>query len=145
MLYFDTSILVPLLIPESSSDAVEAFIRGIPSGSALVVSQWGRVEFASVLSRLARMRELDRAVATACADRFDALIAESFDLVMPGSADFERCWDFLCRFDTGLRAGDALHLAIAANIKASVVYTLDKGMLDAGRLLGLPVERGIPE
>ncbi len=145
MLYFDTSFLVPLLIPESASDAVEAFIQNIPSGSSLVVSHWGRVEFASVMSRLVCMQELDRKVATACVDRFNLLVEESFDLVTPGSADFERCWDFLCRFNTSLRAGDALHIAIAANIGASVVYTLDKRMLDAGKLLGLPVERGISE
>jgi hypothetical protein len=42
-----------------------------------------------------------------------------------------------------LRAGDALHLAIAGNRQAAAIYSLDKGLLMAGRLLDLPVSMGI--
>jgi uncharacterized protein len=44
---------------------------------------------------------------------------------------------------TGLRAGDALHLAIAANNKARTIYSLDRTFVQAGKILGLPVQRGI--
>ena len=47
--------------------------------------------------------------------------------------------DYLAQPDTGLRAGDALHLAIAANNAASEIHTLDKTMLKAGMQLGLPI------
>jgi predicted nucleic acid-binding protein len=43
----------------------------------------------------------------------------------------------------GLRAGDALHLAIARNRRADTIYSLDKTMLKAGRGLGLPLSSGI--
>ena len=46
-------------------------------------------------------------------------------------------------FDTSLRAGDALHLAIAHNLAADKIVTLDKGMLKAGKSLNLPVDQGI--
>ena len=49
----------------------------------------------------------------------------------------------LGKFNTGLRAGDALHLAIAGNRQAEAFYSLDKGPLMAGRLLDLPVSMGI--
>jgi predicted nucleic acid-binding protein len=50
--------------------------------------------------------------------------------------------DSLANHATGLGAGDALHLAIAANRSASAVYSLDKMLVKAGRILGLPV-RGL--
>lgn len=143
MLYFDTSFLVPLLIPEATSEQVEAFLHALPSEQTLLVSQWTKAEFGSVLSRLVRMRQLDPASAAACAAQFDLLLDESFELVTPTAADFEHCWKILTRFDTSLRAGDALHLAIAANRKVTAVYSLDNGMLSAGKRLKLPVHRGI--
>jgi hypothetical protein len=45
-------------------------------------------------------------------------------------------------FETGLRAGDALHLAIAANRRAETFYSLDRTLLRAGRLLDLPISSG---
>jgi uncharacterized protein len=47
------------------------------------------------------------------------------------------------RFETGLRAGDALHLAIADNHRAAAIYSLDKALLKAGKILDLPVRMGI--
>jgi len=41
-----------------------------------------------------------------------------------------------------LRAGDVLHLAIAGNHHARVVYRLDKTMIRAGKMLGLPISAG---
>lgn len=143
MLYFDTSFLVPLLIPEETSMRIEGFFHHLPPEEMLAVSQWTRIEFASVLSRLVRMRQFDLHVARECAERFTRLLDESFNIIAPGEGDFGRCWDFLVRFDNGLRAGDALHLAIAENHGAEKIYTLDNGLLAAGKLLKLPVDRGI--
>jgi predicted nucleic acid-binding protein len=42
-----------------------------------------------------------------------------------------------------LRAGDALHLAIASNLAVDQIITLDEGMITAGKVLKLPVDRGI--
>jgi predicted nucleic acid-binding protein len=43
---------------------------------------------------------------------------------------------------TGLRAGDALHLAITANHGAKKVWSLDQGFIKAGKQLKLPVSAG---
>jgi predicted nucleic acid-binding protein len=61
----------------------------------------------------------------------------------PDLADFEAAKQFVLRYDSGLRAGDALHLAVARNNNAQAIYSLDDRMIRAGRLLGLPVSRGI--
>lgn len=143
MVYFDTSFLVPLLIPEDSSKQVEAFFQHLPSGQVLAVSHWTRVEFGSVLSRLVRMKQFKSSDAKECAARFNKLLDDSFNIVTPSRMDFECCWDFITRFDNDLRAGDALHLAIAANLNAEKLYTLDNGLLKAGTVLRLPVDRGI--
>ena len=133
MIYFDTSFLVPLFIPEDSSDAVEAFIEAMPSATRLLSSHWGRVEFASVMAGLVRMGELEPTVAGTCVDRYSVLVEQSFDIVVPQLKDFDRCKEFLVRFDTGLRAGDALHLAIAANRHVDALYTFACGVKDQAR------------
>lgn len=143
MLYFDTSFLVPMLIAEETSEKVEAFLVALSPEQELAVSQWTRVEFASVLSRLVRMQQLGRHEAMGCSIRFDVFLEQSFSILTPSLADYHCCWSFLTRFDNNLRAGDALHLAIAVNQKCEQLYTLDTGLLQAGELLDIPVSRGI--
>ena len=54
MLYFDTSLLVPLILQEATSDDIEAFVNGLPTGS-LALSHWTCLEFSSLLAREVRM------------------------------------------------------------------------------------------
>ncbi|MFG1466891.1 type II toxin-antitoxin system VapC family toxin, partial [Xanthobacter sp. DSM 24535] len=56
--------------------------------------------------------------------------------------DYDLAKKFLGTFETGLRAGDALHLAIASNHQAGAIYSLDKVLFKAGKILGLPVNAG---
>ncbi len=142
MLYFDTSFLVPLILPESTSDKVAHFFRGLPAAE-LAVSHWTRVEFSSLIAREVRMGGLEAGAATQAAARFEAMLEESFGVLLPSTADFELAKQYLGNFRTGLRAGDALHLAIAKNNRAETVYSLDRILLSAGRALGLPVSIGV--
>ena len=59
---FDTSFLVPLILPEATSEAIAAFFENLPADD-LAVSNWTRVEFASLLAREVRMGNLDAAAA----------------------------------------------------------------------------------
>jgi predicted nucleic acid-binding protein len=43
---------------------------------------------------------------------------------------------FLGHFQTGLRAGDALHLAVVSNHQYKI-YTLDNGLMRAAKILQL--------
>ena len=142
MIYFDTSFLAPLILPELTSDKIAAFVRRLPVGQ-LEVSQWTKVEFSSLIARKVRMGELDADVAARADDRFEAMVAESFAVILPDIADFALAKRYLGKFETGLRAGDALHLAIANNHHATAVYSLDKKVLMAGKILNLPVSAGI--
>ena len=142
MLYFDTSFLAPLILQEPTSADVEKFVTGLPAGE-LAISHWTRIEFSSLLAREVRMGGLDSRVARDADTQFDALVAESFIVLLPNADDFALARQNLQTYEAGLRAGDALHLAIAANRRADAFYSLDNALLKAGKLLGVPVSVGI--
>ena len=142
MLYFDTSFHAPLVLPESTSDKIAAFVRRLPV-EELTVSHWTRVEFSSLIARDVRMSVVDAAAGARADARFEAMVDASFAVLLPSADDFGLAKRYLGKFNTGLRAGDALHLAIAGNRQAAAIYSLDKGLLMAGRLLDLPVSMEI--
>jgi predicted nucleic acid-binding protein len=142
MFYLDTSFVAPLLVPEPASNVVDRFVAKLPPGS-LAVSHWTRLEFSSLLGRRVRMRLLSRVEFKRVWEKFDSLLAEVFEVILPEADDYNRAEVFLAAPRAGLRAGDALHLAIAANHSAERLYTLDKGLLKAARALRVPASFGI--
>ncbi len=141
MRYFDTSFLAPLILSEVTSEPVSDFVAALPPDE-LAVSDWTRVEYASLLAREVRMGGLDTGRAREAVSRFDTLIRDSFLVLLPDRDDFDCACEWLGHYETGLRAGDALHLAIAGNRGAKAIYSLDKLMISAGRMLGLPTSAG---
>ena len=71
------------------------------------------------------------------------MVDESFSVLLLNANDFDLAKEYLGHFETGLRAGDALHLAIARNHRAEVIYSRDKSLLRAGTMLALPVSMGM--
>jgi predicted nucleic acid-binding protein len=142
VVYFDTSFLAPLILPEATSDKIAAFLAGLPA-EGFSVSHWTRVEFSSLIAREVRMGGLGHDAAKRADARFEAMVEESFSILLPNAEDFDLAKLCLARFETGLRAGDALHLAVAKNRRAAAIYTLDHALLKAGKILGLPISMGI--
>ena len=142
MLYFDTSFLTPLILPEATSDKIAAFVRRLPA-EEFTVSHWTRVEFSSLIAREVRIGGLDAQAAARADARFEGMLDESFTVLLPNADDFALAKRYLGQFETRLRAGDALHLAVANNHRARVIYSLDKILLKAGKILDLPVSMGI--
>jgi uncharacterized protein len=142
VLYFDTSFLTPLFLTEATSETIGGFFRD-PPGGELAISQWTAVEFSSVIARRMRMGGLDREGAARADARFTELVERSFIVLLPSRDDFTLARQYLRRFETGLRAGDALHLAIASNSSATTIYSLDKAFVSAGKSLNLPTSPGI--
>ena len=142
MVYLDTSFVAPLVIAENSSDAVEAFVLKVKPGE-LTTSMWTQVELSSLVSRKIRMGDLSDSQAEVVRREFDRVLGESFEILAPTAADFAAAAKYLESPKTGLRAGDALHLAIAANHRAKRILTLDQGFVEAGKLLKLPVTLGV--
>lgn len=142
MLYFDTSFLAPLILEEATSAKIEVFFAKLPVGE-LYVSHWTRVEFASLIAREVRMGGFAESDALLAIAQFDELVVDSFQVLAPGVADYELAKEYIQHFATKLRAGDAMHLAIASNNGAKTLYTLDEGLLNAAKLMKLYASRGI--
>jgi len=142
MIYLDTSFLTPLFRAESVSKRIESFLA-VQSPGALAISQWTRVEFASVLARDVRMKIIDKASARKLLEEFDALAEESLHVLIPAAPDFGLARDFVADFATRLRGPDALHLAIARNNDAEEILTLDADLLAAAKVLKIKARRGI--
>ena len=141
MIYLDTSFIVPLVISEDSSAAVETMILKVKSGE-LATSLWTQIELGSLVARKLRMGELSATDAEAVRRELRKILDESFRLLLPTAADFATATKFLDIPKTGLRAGDAFHLAIAANHGARKIWSLDQGFIKAGKQIKLPVSAG---
>jgi predicted nucleic acid-binding protein len=142
MLYLDTSFVTPLILPEASSERIHRFLSQ-PRTIPLAVSHWTRVEFLSLLARDVRMGLLAPSAATRADTQFEAIVTETFVVLLPTAADFDLCKQYLGRFASGLRAGDALHLAIATHHNVSGFYSFDRKLQKAARHAGLQVNAGI--
>src|SRR5215469_17200002 len=135
MLYLDTSLLVAALTNEAETERMQRWLGHQREGD-LAVSDWVATEFSSALSiklRIGQIMTGDRAEALAT---FTRLATDSF-IVMPVSRlQFRTAARFADQHVLGLRAGDALHLAICADHGATLC-TLDRRLSDAGSALGI--------
>ncbi|MBK8909024.1 MAG: type II toxin-antitoxin system VapC family toxin [Rhodospirillales bacterium] len=142
MHYFDTSFLVPLILPEATSEPIARFFQDLRAES-MAVSHWTRVEFSSLLAREVRMGGLSAEAAREADAQFESMVEESLTVILPNSKDFDLAKAYLGRYETGLRAGDALHLAVARYHGAEAIFSLDKALLRAGQILDVQVSAGI--
>jgi uncharacterized protein len=135
--YLDASALVPTLIAEPASIAVDDFLLGC--SDTLVVSDFAAAEVASALSRLVRMDRLTIAEAAGRLADFDAWRAGEIEPADLDTHDCRLANTFVRRFDLRLRAPDALHAAICRRLGLQLV-TLDRRLAAAARELGIDVE-----
>ena len=136
MAYLDASVLVALIVPEPSSRAVRQWFDKTRSDPRSV-SDWCLTESASALGMKVRLREMSASELAKARTLLSSMVSASFELITPRRVDFELAADFLAQPSLGLRAGDALHLAVAVGAAAGPVVTLDKTMLVAARRLGI--------
>ncbi|WP_339078258.1 type II toxin-antitoxin system VapC family toxin (plasmid) [Acetobacter sp. AC2005] len=136
--YIDTSVLVAALTNEAETERMQSWLaRQTPDD--LFISDWVATEFSSALSiklRAAQITVTDRANALAL---FTRLSAESFELLPVTTQQFKTAARFSDQYTLGLRAGDALHLAICADHGATLC-TLDRRLAEARPHVGLRTE-----
>ena len=138
LLYVDTSVLVAALTNESRTGEVQDWLAARPADE-LAISDWVITEFSSALSiklRTGQLRPPDRADALSV---FAELVEASFHVLPITRLDFRTAARFADQHTTGLRAGDALHLAVAANHGARI-RALDRTLVSAAQTLGVSAE-----
>ncbi|RST82821.1 PIN domain-containing protein [Aquibium carbonis] len=135
MQYLDTSVLVAMLTNEDATARVHTWIADQPVGR-LAVSEWVHTEFASALALKVRTGQITVGDRAAIVSGYTRIIHKSFR-VYPVSADhFRSAALHLGDHELGLRAGDALHIAIAF-AEGATLCTLDRRMAAAASALGL--------
>ena len=135
MLYLDTSLLVAILTNEAETGRMQSWLGQQPPED-LAISDWVATEFSSALSiklRTGQIGVADRAEALAMLAR---LAIDSFTVVPVSRLQFRLAARFADQYALGLRAGDALHLAICAD-QGMTLCTLDRRLCEAGSALGI--------
>jgi predicted nucleic acid-binding protein len=136
-IYLDTSVLIPTLVEEAVSKAVEAYLIAVEQ--ELLISELAAAEVASALSRLVRTHLLETDDASSRLADFEAWRAGAASPVDVHPADARLAYAYVRRSELMLRAPDALHLAITARLDASLA-TLDRRLQRAAQQLGIAVE-----
>jgi predicted nucleic acid-binding protein len=109
--YVDTSVLGAYYCPEPLSPTAESALQRLDDP---VISSLTEVEFASLIARKRRMRELTPSQSRAVLDLFASQVQEGFfRRVMLGSEHFRHARDLVASTTASLRTLDALHLAVA--------------------------------
>lgn len=126
MVYVDTSVLVALYLKEDKSAAVSRWYAAC--ADELISAVWCVSEFASALSIKRRTGQIDEAAAQAAWQKFERMCANDLVLLPLEPGAFHRGAVLTLDASSGLRAGDALHLATALDTKARSMATLDDAL-----------------
>ena len=137
MIYIDTSALVPVFVREPKSEAVIGWLES--SGERLAISEWSLVEFASAAAIKVRAGQATANLAKQATARVHEFAQKNCTVAVPGQEEFRRAAELAGNDALKLRAGDALHLAIAESLSAQGIFCLDDAMMESAKSLGMNV------
>jgi predicted nucleic acid-binding protein len=135
-LYLDASVVVALLTKDVFTSRAESYIRA--NAPLLIVSDFTAAEFASVIARRLRVREITEPIARVVFVEFDAWVIRSAEHADTTTADVIAAAGALRRLDLPLRTADAVNIAIARRIGATLM-TFDEKMAASAKALGVVV------
>lgn len=136
MIYLDTSVLGSIFFRETGAEDLLRRLEAL-SKSGLRISAWSLTELPSVGAIKQRVGLIDTVTRQNAMATFQRFASGNLQLSEVDPADF-RAAAALIDGSINLRAGDALHLAIARRLGAAFM-TLDKRQAGAARALGLKI------
>jgi predicted nucleic acid-binding protein len=135
LIYVDTSVLVAMLTNERTTHAVRHWY-GADNNRIFITSDWVLSEFSSAISLKERTRQISPKQAGTINKSFDIFMDGGIKLVEVSRPAFRNSAK-LIQAMPGLRAGDALHLAVALELGVSEFATLDKLLLEKAAMVNL--------
>lgn len=123
MVYVDTSVLVAMCTQESkTADVLQWYTE---CTQELISAAWCVTEFASAMGLKQRTRQLTAEQTQTAWQMFERMCANDLQLLPVEAATFHKAAIMTMNMASGLRAGDALHLACAIETKCKSMATLD--------------------
>lgn len=136
MIYADTSLLLAVYVPEARSEEANRFLE---SASPVVISDLTVAELLVGLARKVKLGVLTAPQLEAARASFESHMREgSLQRVTLQPSHSEEAGRLASNSTVMLRTLDALHIAVAAGLGASVA-TFDGRLADAARDLGVEV------
>ena len=135
MLYLDTSLLVAALTNEAETRRMQGWLC-VQDPDDLGISDWVVAEFSAALSIKLRTGAIEAAHRAEALTMFTRICNETLVVMPLTRAQFRAAARFTDQYALGLRAGDALHLAICAE-QGATLCTLDQQLSEAASTLGV--------
>ena len=138
MVYVDTSVLVAMCTQEGkTADALKWYTE---STQELVSAAWCVTEFASAMGLKQRTGQLTAEQAQTAWAMFERMCANDLQLLPVEVNTFHKAAMMTINATSGLRAGDALHLACAVEAKCKSMATLDVVLAKNAKLQKIGLE-----
>lgn len=134
--YLDASVVVPLFIKDTFSARALTLLSTL--NEAPLVSDWAALEVSNVVTRQARVGALSPEQAQAVLLNVDIWCGRSVSAVEISPLDVSIATSLVRRQDLTLRAADAVHIAIAQRLGATLC-TFDLRMAEAAKIMNLRV------
>ncbi len=136
--YLDASVLVALFTNDPLTARAETFLRADPL--VVIVSDFAAAEFSSVIARHVRTKDIRKDDARIVFSNFDTWTSRATQRARISAADTNAAEILLRRLDLALRTPDAINIAMAQRMGATLV-TFDKKMAAAARSIGAVVAK----
>jgi uncharacterized protein len=121
--YVDTSVWIALLGRETTAPSIAQWLA---QGRQLLTSTWTAVEVASGLGIKVRRGEFAPELAQTMCGAYEKLLVSDVSVITVDNADMQQAQWLCMQTQRGLRAGDALHLALAQRNNCSHFFSLDQ-------------------
>ena len=133
--YIDTSVWCAFCFNELEVPAARHWLSNAELDE-VATAVWTLTEFASAASQKLRVKNRNKAFVAQAIKSFDNVVSmtHQFDVM---ADDFLYAAELCGTSCTGLRAGDALHLAVALRRDCKFLASLDKVMNESAVQLGL--------